>query len=288
MARAYRSGIAVKLGPLQSIFIDLFSVKEAEVTFHTVCVGDSATPHDPAKVNRVYRCPECQSDTGFVKGKDVDGTLVVIDPDALKSTGADEDIKQQMVCTAHPLVDVLLSTVPGNMLYYVAPSKAKSVKGFNQAQLDEGYALLKLLVNANPDKALVTVFAPSTKPSMFRFAPFGDKITLTQLEWPESLREAPDLPELELDDTYITLGKQLLDANTQDFDPSLYRDEQKAAREELVAAAARGEIPVTVAAAAPTANAAPSLFAALTAAVETAPPVKKPARKKAAPKTSAA
>jgi non-homologous end joining protein Ku len=274
MARAYRSGLVVKVAGLKPIYVDLYSVKQPEVTFHTVCNKG----HDPVKVNRVYQCPECQSDTDFVKGREVDGTLVLVDSEAVKATNADEDVKQQMVVTAHPLEEVLQYTVPGSMVYYIAPSKAKAIKGFNQSELDEGYAILSLLVRANPGKALVTVFAPSTKPSMFRFAPVGDQITLSQLEWPENLREAPELPVVELDAVYGELAPNL---PVQEFDPTLYRDDQKAAREELVAAAMRGEVTVTEAAPAAPTMSGPSALDAFKAAL-TAPAPKAP--RKRAPK----
>jgi non-homologous end joining protein Ku len=286
--RVFRASLVVKIGGLDPVFVDLYSVKEAEAksNFSTVCIGTTDTPHDPSLVNRVYRCPECSTDTGFVKGREVDGQIVVISADALKGTEADDDVKQQMVCTAHPLVDVLLSTIPGSMVYYVTPAKAKNVKGFNQQELDEGYALLDLLVRANPDKAICTVYAPTSKPSMFRFAPFGAAITLSQLEWPESLRPLPvELPTVELDDVYVQLAPNM---QMQEFDPALYKDDQKAARDELVEAVLRGDLPAAVPAVAPAVEKKSSMLDKFKAQMGApAPEVKKPARKKPAPKTAA-
>lgn len=277
--RPVSSGVCVKIGPLSSIFINLYSTVVAEERLNTVCVNG----HDAAKIESVYRCPECQNEdkTTFLKGrKEDDGTYTVVTQEALDSLKATEDQKQQMVVTTHPLADVLFHTISGSSTYYVGPANAKNIKGFSQGQVDEGYALLADLIKANPDKALVTEFATRGVVNVWRFGVSGDTITLTQLVRPEALRQAPEKPATNVDASLVTLATQLLDATEIPFDPAAYTDTQKAARAALLAAAASGETPVQAAAPAAPSNVV-SLEALLKAAVEqAAPAAKAPAKKR--------
>lgn len=269
--RPYRSGVLVKFGQLAAIPVGLYSATEREESFSTVC--DSG--HDPVKVGRPYICPTCDNrdSSSFKKGRENgDGTLTVIAPEALKAAEASEELKGQMIVTAHPSEDVRFHTLPAGSSYYVGPAQAsKNLKGYTQAQLDQGFTLLKTLLKANPSIALVTQYAPSTKASMWMFNLLGDNVVVSQLTWPEQIKEAPELPSLSIGEQELTLGRQLLDMNKQAFDPKQYINTQKVAREKIVEAAANGEI-IEVAPAANTNNiASGSLLDALQAAVAGAP-----------------
>jgi non-homologous end joining protein Ku len=282
--RPYRSGVAVKFGPLTSIYVNVWSAIERDEPLSNVCVNG----HDPAVTGRPFICPVCEARDGFVKGKAMDdGTVVVIDPEQVKATGADDAVKTSLVITAHPAGDVLTHTIPGGSTYYLSPGREwngkSGIKGYSQANLDEGYALLRMLIAANPDKALCTVYAPSTRAGMWRLGLLGDVVTLTALAWPQSLRAAPALPEVRIGDAELDLGRQLLEQHTEAFDPAAYVDTARAAREELVRSAVAGESPAITAPPKPS-NVSMGLLEALQAAV-----VKDEAAKatKAAPKRRA-
>jgi non-homologous end joining protein Ku len=269
--RPYRSGVLVKFGQLPAIPVGLYSATEREESFSTICdVG-----HDPLKVERPYICPACDNRdyATLKKGREnADGTLTVIDPEALKTAQASEELKGQMIVTAHPLKDVLDHTMPATTTYFVGAAKAsKTLKGYTQAQLDQGFSLLKTLLLADPNITLVTQYAPSTKASMWRFGLLGDNVVVSQLVWPENIKEAPELPAITVGDQEKAVGKQLLELNVQPFDPANYVDTQKIAREAIVQASANGEILVPAAEPANTNIASLSLLDALQAAVAGAP-----------------
>jgi len=270
--RPYRSGVLVKFGQLAAIPVGLYSATEREESFSTVCdLG-----HDPVKVGRPFICPTCDNrdSASFKKGRETEtGSLIVVSPEALKAAEASEELKGQMIVTAHPLADVRFHTLPAGSSYFVGPAKAsKNIKGYTQAQLDQGFTLLKTLLKANPDVALVTQYAPSTKASMWMLNLLGENVVVSQLTWPAQVKEAPELPSMSIGEQEIQLGKQLLEMNKQPFDPAQYVDTQKAAREKIVEAAANGEIiEVAPAAAANTNISSGSLLDALQAAVAGAP-----------------
>lgn len=239
--RPYRN-VIVKVSPLPDIPICLYTATERETSFSTICdVG-----HAPTKVSRPYICPECanRDASSFKKGREnADGTMTVIDPEALKAAEASEELKGQMIVTIHPLHEVLHHTVPSGTTYYVGPGRAgKNLKGYTQAQLDQRFSMLQTLLLSDPDAALVTQYAPSTKASMWRFNMLGDKLVVSQLEWPENIKEGPELPELVLGDAEKAMGKQLVSMNSQHFSAEQYVNTQKAAREAIVEASANGEI----------------------------------------------
>jgi non-homologous end joining protein Ku len=253
--KAYRSGVVVKLGALKvpvNIYSALDSTKAAETRLNVVCNRD----HTPTLTKNPYVCETCNHQgpsTDFVRGKDTENGVVVVDTTTVE-TAIDPMMKEEIVLTAHPLVEVLHSTVPSGKTYSLGPANAKKIKGSSQDELDEGYALLQTLVAEHPDHALIGTFAFTSRAAMFRLCMVGDVISMTQLAWPEELKETPDVPAPLTDEADKSLVAGLLTKHVQSFDPADYKDVNAEARANAIEAAMNGTTPVSVT---PTSNNAP-------------------------------
>lgn len=283
--KAFRTGVIVKFGPL-TVPVNILTAAddgEKEVALNTVCNAG----HDPVRTKRPYICPECKREGGdkdFVKGREIDGTLVVVGTSETvdAAVGVSKEQKESMPLTVHPLLDVLLHTIPFGKTYYLAPPNEKQMKGFTQSQLDEAYTLLSILIKSHPDMAICTTFAFLKKLSMFRLSLVDGVITMEQLAWPEDMRQHPQIPSYPVDETAaVTLLDTFL--NPIPFDPSEYVNTSARARAELIEAAANGDpIAAVTSAVTPVAGNVVSMMDQLKAAAEAAStPARKTTRKKA-------
>ena len=242
--KAYRSGVVVKLGALKvpvNIYSALDSSKTAETRLNVVCNRD----HEPVLVRNPYVCDTCDHtgpSTDFVRGKDTENGVVVVDT-ATVETAIDPMLKEEIVLTAHELVDVLHNTVPSGKTYTLGPANAKKIKGSTQDELDEGYALLQTLISEHPDHALIGTFAFTSRAAMFRLCMNGNVISMTQLAWPEELKETPEVPEPLTDEADKSLVSTLLQKHVQAFDPADYKDVSAEARANAIEAAMNGTTP---------------------------------------------
>lgn len=216
-----RSDVPIRIGPFLEIRVNIETAVEAESSFHNVC--DQG--HDAVRVRAPMTCPSCGATSGFRKGREVADKLVVLDADELADTAVDEDLKKGMTLTVHPREEVISRTVPSAAAYYLTAGKTCTAGA---------YGLLLGLLRANPDKAFCTVFAAKGKPAMYRLEEFGDVLTLQKLAWPSDLKAVPAVP-IEFDLTYLGMAQTLVDTLVTPFDPDLYADTQRAAREALVA-----------------------------------------------------
>lgn len=216
--------VPVRLGPLFSFNVNLLTAIERETAFHTVCDNG----HLPARVQAPRVCPTCGNrDTStFKSGREVDGQLVVVDPTQLRQSVPPPP--RELVVTAHPLRQVMAHTLPSGSVYLLAPSDQASAAG---------YAVLRHVLLANPDLALVVEFGVHTASRMWRIGLYEEALTLAELAWPETVRERPAIPDVVVADNVMAVANTLLQGLATDFDPTAYRDTAKAAREELVAAA---------------------------------------------------
>jgi non-homologous end joining protein Ku len=229
MARAIRSDVPIKLGPMLSVRVDIFgAVEPKDSSVHTLCVGEG---HEPVRIKQKQSCPTCSAESGFVKGAEVDGKYVIID-DA--EPEIDDSIKKQICITSHDKTQVESLTLPGAKVYYLGPNK--------KAGDDEMYGILKAFIEkTDSEVSLVTVFAIRSRPTLFTMGVFDGAITLSERTWPEDVREIPELkPMAEVSEQYLGLVKQLVPYAL--FDPSTYVDVTRAARQEALAAAAGGTI----------------------------------------------
>lgn len=276
--RAEKTNIPLTLG-LISVPVNVYTSVETErkdVTFNTVCAGNG-TPHSPAKVNQQYHCPTCET-VGklgeFVKGRaNSDGGYVIVDKaeiDAVTAAAVPADVRDSITLTAHSAEQVEASTMPNGKVYYVGPGKGAG----------EAYNVLVALVSSRPSVAFNTVFAIRTSPAMYRLGVHNGVLTLSQLAWPEQVKQAPATVAGTVSAELLELAMTFADKVMTEFDPTTFVD----TRRQVLAAFLDGQdVTAPAPEVAPTAPAESPLLAALKAAV--APPKPKRVRKRAAKPT---
>lgn len=254
MARSVRTNVMLHLG-LISTPVSVATALDTpdEVKLNTLCT----TGHDPVKAKMRLYCPTCDNDdrASFVKGRDVGGAFVVIDPEDLPQP-ADAD-KNTITLTTHPAAD-LSETMPGGKAYFLTPQKGTG----------EGYPLLVEMVRKHPEYAFVATFAVRSVTALYRLGVHGNALTLTELAWPENVRSV-DGGDLPYNEALVPLAEQFIADLASPFDPDSYRDDRVAKLREFVANAtpvAAGDAPADEVPAA-VGNVA-DLMAALQAAVD--------------------
>lgn len=203
---------------------------ESDVKSYTVCTGKDDTPHDPARVSGGLKCPieACGKSAGswhaFEKGVEVDGKLVVLSKDEVDEANAPI---QDMVLTFHQRTDVFTSTVAGDKVNNLFPAKGA----------EKTYDLLRRFLVARPDLIGMTVWAPSTKNTLWVLDVVNGHLTASSRCWPEDVRAVPEIPAVgdEIKEAEAAMFAQLVESMVEDFDPAKYRDVARQARAELIA-----------------------------------------------------
>lgn len=207
---AVRSNVVLKLGLITtSVSVQTAVSGDSEPQLNTVC----RQGHPPGKVRQLLVCPQCNSSdkATFEKGQaQTDGSFVVVDPASLEAADATEEEKNSMALTAHPADQVDRQTLAGGKVYFLEDKVGS-----------EAYPLLVELVYRNPEIALCTVWAPRSRPSMFRLGVFGDTLTITQLAWPAEVKEAPKSSGT-LNEQMVPMAEQFLGQIKADFDPEQF------------------------------------------------------------------
>ena len=122
--------------------------------------------------------------------------------------------------------------------YYLEPDKIGR-KAFN---------LLKSVLASEGLTAICKVVIKDRE-ALAAIDPFGDTLLLSTLHWPDEIRSTADLDlgdeTWEFKPAELAMANQLVAAMTGEFDPSLYRDEYRAALEEVIGAKVDGKETVT-------------------------------------------
>lgn len=262
---ALRKNVTLTLG-LISVPIAVHTAidDDKDTTLNTLCTVN----HPATKCKASLTCPTCgNSDrSSFVKGRDNgDGTFTVVNSEQIEGITPSNAEKHTMPLTTHPAEDVAHRTLPAGKVYYLAGEIAGG-----------SYPLLVEVVKRHPEIAFCTMWAPRSRVAMYRLGAFGDALTLTELVWPEKVRQAP-VCEDELDERMIPLAEQFIEQLKEPFDPEHYKDRRTETLREFLAQAET--VAGTEAEEAPTAAAPSDLLAALQAAVEGKPKKKVTKRK---------
>lgn len=262
--RALRSGVAVRIGPLLSIPVNIATAVEAGTDgLHAVCCDG----HDAGRVHQQYACGQCGR-VGKLnefpdRAAEVDGSLVVLSQAEVEQAGhVDDDVKESITLLAHGRDEVSQHTLPGAKVYYLTPAKGAA----------EAYAILRTVIDTDPDTVLCTVFAVRGKPAMWQLGTYRGVVTLRQLAWPAEVKELPAIPDAPVDERALPLAQTLVASLRAPFDPDTYQNTQRAAREALIAAKADGTV-VPIAAAPKAGTNVVSFLDALTAAAAAATPI---------------
>jgi non-homologous end joining protein Ku len=244
-----------------------------EPRFNTLC--DQG--HAPVRIKQALVCPECknQDRSTFKKGQETDdGKYVVVDPEALQAAATvDPAVKDAITLTAHPAEDLRFA-LPGSKVYYLAPSKGEH----------DTYALMLDLVERRTDIAMCAMFAVRGKPAMYQLGAHGGCLTLTEVAWPKSIREAPQHTGT-VDPAMSAMAGTFLDTIVTPFDAGAYVDGRAEKIREFIAK----QTAVTAGDVEEVASGTPDdLMAAMAAAIGAKPAAKKATRKKATAKKATA
>ncbi|HEU0130805.1 MAG TPA: Ku protein [Mycobacteriales bacterium] len=229
-----RSNVAVRLGPLLSIPVNVHTAVEAGSDgLHAVCCDG----HDAGRVHQQYACEQCgrigRLNEFPDRAAELDGALVVLTQAEIEQAGqVDEDVKDSITLLAHGRDEVAQHTLPGAKVYYLSPAKGAA----------EAYAILRAIVDGDPDTVFCTVFAVRGKPAMWQLGSYRGVVTLRQLAWPAEVKELPAIPDTPVDERALPLAQTLVESLRAPFDPDNYQNTQRAAREALIAAKANGTV----------------------------------------------
>lgn len=277
---AVKSKVNLKLGPFFRTSVDVLTAvddDDKEVSFRTLCTGvagsEDHAPHPPAGVKQDLKCPACSNTdkTTFGKGREIaEGVFATVNAEDIATAQVSEDMKINMDLTTHAVEDMEGTVLPGGKTYFLKPRKG-----------DEAiYALFLAMVQASPHLAYVTQWASRSKPAMYRLVPFGSTLTVQQIAWPTSLREAPTV-DAPINEAELEQALKLANAAVSPYDPASYKD-TRAEQLRAYIAAAEGVEGADVAVAAPVAAkpASGGLAAMLQASLDAlTPPAQEKAKK---------
>lgn len=247
-------------------------------SFNTICQGVGDKTHPATKCKAPLHCPECGNEdrSTFLKGQDTpDGKIAVVTAQDLEAAAATDAEKQELNLTCHPADEVSQRTMAAGRVYYLKDGKGDHSQ----------YSLVLELVRQHPEIAFVTVWAVKSAPALYRLGAFGDTLMLTELAWPERVRQAP-IVDVPLNEGLYGMAEQLLLQFTEPFDPATYRDrrsEMIAKIMETAAVVEHGEVATLE----PRSSEPIDLMAAMAAQLAEAQAAKKPAKKKATAKRKA-
>lgn len=199
------------------------AIDDTEPKFNTVC--DQG--HDPVRVKQSLTCPTCSNADRdlFKKAQETDdGKYVVVDPAKLKEVAeVPSEVKDAINLTAHP-ADDLRFAISGGKVYYLAPTKGDH----------DTYALFVELIKKRSDVAMCAKFAIRSKPAMYQLGVHSEALTLTEIAWPSTIREAPEHGG-SVDESMGEMANKFLDTIIEPFNADTYVDARAGAMAEFVA-----------------------------------------------------
>ncbi len=238
--RPYVSGLKVTLGLLSTVG-NVLNVKRpnagVEEKFKHACPAHPDTPHG---VTQRYICAEGLDDelyaTGdLLKGKETDDGWVLVSPEDVAKVRASALPEKTLELQAHPYTP--LATFASGGAYIFQPDSA-----------DQFYSTLLLLVDENgvvvtESGAQMIVglvsFRKNTE-SFVRVERWGEQLVLRELIRPEDIDTFEPL-EISVESKVLDMAKQLLDAQSEEFDPETYKSSVRDRIAALVEGAEGGE-----------------------------------------------
>jgi DNA end-binding protein Ku len=232
VARSMWKG-AIQFG-LVTIPVKLYTATESDyaVRFHML------HKKDLARINMKVWCPEDEE--------------VISRGDTVKGFEFAPD--QYVVITDEDLEKVPLKTVRSIEIEQFAPrdeATAEHAKFTRQAYFIEpdkigrkAFYLLRQVLNEKDLTAICKVVIRDRE-ALAALDPFEDTMLLTTLHWPDEIRSTKELelPEADFDfkPAELKMAEQLVEAMTESFDPSKYKDEYREALLQVIQAKVEGQ-----------------------------------------------
>jgi non-homologous end joining protein Ku len=222
---AVAKGVALSFGLVTasvSVHNAIEKVKSGNVL---VC----ANGHEPRQIRMPRVCDEIvtvdgkDQPHGEVEYKDIKkavpvaGGLVVLNDADLANVRSDgEAFKKRAPLTAHPVEGPEMATTSGGKLYFLTPDPGH----------EASYALIKALVEAHPELALMTQWTPRSVASEFRVLVFKDVVVLQERVRQGAIKDAPTVTVDAPPEAMLALIEQvlLIPGFITDYDPATYAD----------------------------------------------------------------
>lgn len=263
--RPFVKGLNLSFG-LLSLSGDVLPPKRSgiakEESFKMVCPHHPDTPH---LVSQRYVCaeglePEPVLPSDCLKGREVDDAIILVDKDAVKEVRLATVPEKTLDLAAHPY-DPTTTFASGNA-YVFQPDAA-----------NQFYSALLLLVDeqgvveteSGPKMLVGLVAFRKNSETFVRLERWGKQLVLRELVRPEDVDTFEPLDGT-VDTKVVDMARQLVDAQSDEFDPETYKASVRDRIASLTEQAAGGEVAVKALAAAPKVDTMALLEASLAAA----------------------
>jgi non-homologous end joining protein Ku len=189
---SFRKGLTLGLGPV-AFQVDLETVTpDVKSPFHRYC------PEHHARIRQSNRCTaENHEVTSFVLGAETAEGLRIVEPEDRPQVEADDALSITVV----PANEVEGVTRAGHGFYYAKPSNSASEMAWT------------LVSEFAADKKLALIARGALRrgsPKLWRIESFRGHLVLTELVFPENIKEAPEAPTVKVDSEMRKLMKQLV------------------------------------------------------------------------------
>lgn len=159
-----------------------------------------------------------------------DGTLVILDADAVIAAKVGDLEKDQLTVSVHPADQVERICRPGKGGYRLRPPAKASGK---EQKL---YAAIRTCVESHPDLAFVGSLRLRDTRAFYRLGVWGNQLVVQELVLPADLAAA-DVIDAEPEEATVAMAASLVAATLTDFDPADYYHDVLAAFDRAVSAA---------------------------------------------------
>lgn len=220
--RPYLKGLNLSFG-LLSMTGNVITVKrtgaDKEVQGKMVCPLHPETPHG---VKQKYACENDVDGETFLpgaclKGKEVDGNLVLLDGDAFVDARTSDLPEKTLDLQAHPY-EPSTTFAQGNA-YVFAPDGQHQFYSVLMQLIDEQGVVQ---TESGPKMLVGLLSFRKGNESFVRLERWGGQIVLRELLRPEDVDQFPTLDGT-VDTKHIDLARQLIDAQSEEFDPEMYK-----------------------------------------------------------------
>lgn len=230
---------------LLSMTGNVMTVKKAnsakEENFKMVCPLHADDPHG---VKQRYACEHEPDGETFLpgeclKGRETDDGMVIVSAEAAKSVRESDLPEKTLDLRAHPYEPA--TTFAFGNAYVFVPDAAHQFYSVLLQLIDE-QGVIQTESGAKMLVGLVSFRKGSE--SFVRAERWGSQIVLRELLRPEDVDQFPTLDGT-VDTKHIDLARQLIDAQSEDFDPETYKASVRDRIAALVEAAKNGEVDLT-------------------------------------------
>lgn len=244
--RTAQSGVVVSMG-MVSMIGNLYTPEATEskkaARFKNCCKACYDRDGSVSLLKNRSFCEECDGiidPDGVVKGKeDESGDVSIVGTTDEVREAKESQLEQKRVDLAvHPADAVDAALFAGEGAAYVfLPSGDSDFYHVLMSLMDEDG---RILCDDGLDRVVVGGLRVRDLDHVVRLTKWNGHLVFKVMLRPEQLKEFPVVPVKELTDKNLTMGRMLIEAQTEDFDPENYKDENRERLAQWVAARRQG------------------------------------------------